>query len=115
MSHWEKNRAMSLESPRKSSGTLTISGFNDAQGPRLAASRTHGARGSGGPGGGGYRGGAHLCGPGGGSPLGGCGLPGGCAGSWGTPDGPAPSPPAAAAKSLDSPCEPGGPYPRGYA
>ncbi len=120
MSHWEKNWAMSLESPRKSSGTLTISGFNDAQGPKLAASRTHGAGGSGGPGGGGYRGGAHLGDPAGGSggplgggPLGGCGLPGGWTGSWGTPDGPAPSPPAAAAKSLDGPCEPGGPYPRG--
>ncbi len=106
MLHWEKNRAMSLESLRKSSGTLTISGFNNAQGPRLAASRTHGAGGSGGPGGGGYWGGAHLGGPAGGGggplgggPLGGCGLSGGRTGSWGAPDGPAPLPPAAAAKS----------------
>ncbi len=88
MSHWEKNRAMSLESPLKLSGTLTISGFSDAHGPRLAASRTHGAGGSGGPGGGGYQGSAHLGGPFGGSggplggrPLSGCGLLGGWAGT----------------------------------
>ncbi len=85
MLHWEKNWAISLESPLKLLGTLTISGFNDAQGPRLAASRTHGTRGSGG---GGYRGGAHLGGPGrggggllGGGPLGGCSLLGGWVGT----------------------------------
>ncbi len=76
MSHWEKNQAISSESPWKSSGTLTISGFSDAQGPRLAASRTHGTGGSGGPSSGGYRGGAHLVGIGSGGPLGG-GLLGG--------------------------------------
>ncbi len=82
----------------KSSGTLTISGFSNAQGPRLAASRVHGAGGSGGPGGGRYRGSAHLCGPAGGSPLGGgplggCGLSGGWTSPGGTPDDPAPLPP----------------------
>ncbi len=117
MLHWEKNRVISLESPLKLSGTLTISGFNDAHGPRLAASSTHGPRGSGGPGSGGYQGGAHLwgMGGGGGGPLGGCGLLGGWLGTWGTFDSPAPSLLIVAAKSLDGPCEPGGPYPQGYA
>ncbi len=52
MSHCEKNQAMSLESPLKFSGSLTMVGFNIAQSPILSASRIHSAGGSGGPGGG---------------------------------------------------------------
>ncbi len=82
MSHWEKNRTMSLESPLKFLGSLAMLGLSTAQDPWLSAARTHGAGGSGGFGGEGYQGGAHLGGMtgtagGGSSPLGGGGLSGG--------------------------------------
>ncbi len=83
----------------------------------MSAARIHGAGGSGGFGGDRYRGGTHLKGMTGtadgcyGGLPGGNGLPVG----WGRSNGPASSPVIAAAKSLDGPCVPGGPYPRGYA
>ncbi len=60
MSHWEKNLAISLESPLKLSGSLTIVGFSANHGPWSLASSTQGVGGSGGLGGDGYQGGTHL-------------------------------------------------------
>ncbi len=76
MLHWEKNQVMSLESPLKLSGSLTMLGLSAAQGPWLSAARTHGAGRSGGFGGDRYLGGTHLEGTTG--TAGGCSsLPGG--------------------------------------
>ncbi len=47
----EKNCAISLESPLKFLGSLTILGLSATQGPWLSASSTHGVGGSGGFGG----------------------------------------------------------------
>ncbi len=60
MLHWEKNRAISFESPLKSLGSLTMFGFNAPHGPSSSLVRSHGLGGSGGFGGDGCQGTAHL-------------------------------------------------------